>query len=565
MALTSTTIRTGTFEIDADADSADLYDDQDPDQSGNFGEQTAETLSEFFGSLSIFAGFAISKGRSVVKIDGGTIDSANLTITSTAQTQAITRALSPVFGAAALGISKPYSEIIVSNGAKLRSSGNVVLKSLSDADLTVSTYLRGKKLGGSLAFGFIDLDSKATTSANSSIEAVGTIDVTAHGTKTHEVTSTGAAFLSAKQMLAVAYSQALTDVLASVNGTVKAGGNVTIDSRLFTDTNDVAAWSNVGVGGLFGLGVDAVRSRPKLTRLNKVLRWFTGHHKGAGRTTDFGLSGSFAVAKHINDVQSRVEPGATVISTSGDVDLKSQNIELPRSSSQSTVNNKIAPLSGKIISDTRDNSLSLAFLYGEVDNTVKATIGDGAIVMAGRDLEMVSSSEIPWEQQWWTLFPRETPTGEVDGVSIADVGLFVLGKINYNLGIQDGFFTSWAEAYAASKKRALGVQVNILEFDNDSEASIGRNAQITVGRDASIVSKVENDSVNFAGQFGFFQSGAITSDDDSKGIGGSLLRVAYDNDTTAEIKSGANVSADSLLVMGRSDSRNISIATQGGK
>ncbi len=44
-----------------------------------------------------------------------------------------------------------------------------------------------------------------------------------------------------------------------------------------------------------------------------------------------------------------------------------------------------------------------------------------------------------------------------------------------------------------------------------------------------------------------------------------MLTVSYDNDTTADIRSGAIVDAGSLLVMARSDSRNISIATQGGK
>ncbi|MCP3934385.1 MAG: hypothetical protein GY708_03325, partial [Actinomycetia bacterium] len=49
------------------------------------------------------------------------------------------------------------------------------------------------------------------------------------------------------------------------------------------------------------------------------------------------------------------------------------------------------------------------------------------------------------------------------------------------------------------------------------------------------------------------------------GVGGSVNRIHYINNTTAEILSGAAVNTGSLLTMARTDERNISITIQGGK
>ncbi len=220
--------------------------------------------------------------------------------------------------------------------------------------------------------------------------------------------------------------------------------------------------------------------------------------------------------------------------------------------------------SGAVKTDTRDNSAALAVTVGYYENNAKAFIGDNAVVMAAGDLTVHSATHLPWEQKWWTVFSGEDVA--------TDLPLSLLGKLNYNLGIQNGFFTSWSEATAAGKKFAIGFQGNFLVINNTSDAWIGEGAQVTVGGNASLISTTENDSINFAGQFLYFTgtfdsilSGAETTEQDAKGIGGSVLTVAYGNNTTADIKSGANVNAGSLLVMARSDSRNISIATQGGK
>ena len=96
VSLVGTTIRTGNLVIDADADAADLYDDEQSGKDSNFGQKSVEALSEYIGSISLFAGFAISKANSSVTIDGGTINAADVTVSSDALTDATTRAISPV-------------------------------------------------------------------------------------------------------------------------------------------------------------------------------------------------------------------------------------------------------------------------------------------------------------------------------------------------------------------------------------------------------------------------------------------------------------------------------------
>ena len=183
VSLVGTTVRAGDVVIDSDADAADLYDDTSPETDGNFGKYTAETSSTVIGSISLFAGLAISKAESLVTINGGSIQSSNLSVTSDARTEATTRAVSHRLGAVAVGLSKPRAEVNVLGGANIVSTGNIALRSEADGDLNVSTLLRGRKFGGVLSFGFFDLDAKSSTSSDAVIRAAGTLDVTAKGTR----------------------------------------------------------------------------------------------------------------------------------------------------------------------------------------------------------------------------------------------------------------------------------------------------------------------------------------------------------------------------------------------
>ena len=462
-----------------------------------------------------------------------------------------------MYGAVALGIAEPHAFISVTNSSEIVATGNVSLKTNAEADLLASSALRGASIGASVTIGIVDLDSKATLSSDSSIRATGKVDVIAHATKNQSVTSSTSGYKEAKGTMAVTYSQGVTDVLAAVDGTIVADSHTTIDSRLKTERNTMTAGTTTGVGSFTPIITRPLRALQSWTKLQKSLNFLVGKQQANARNGN-GFAGGFSIGFQTNDVQSRVGNGASVTSTNGDLIVTSALREFPKLAARSYTASRDDVVGGRTIVDTRDNSVSIAVSVGQIDNQAKSIIGDNAVINVGRDLDVRSSTEIPWEQLW---------TRRVSRRSLEAPGDLVGTKLNYDFGIQNGFFTSWAEAFTEGRKFAFGLQANILSLDNNAEAIIGSNAQVNVGRDATVLATVENDTLNFAGQFAvwnYFGAGALTSEDEATGIGGAILTVVFNNDAIAEVRSGASVDADSLLVMARSDSSNLSLVTQGG-
>ncbi|MEM1070108.1 MAG: hypothetical protein AAGI63_14495, partial [Planctomycetota bacterium] len=563
--LTGTTIRAGNVTIDSDADSADKYDDEDPDSTGNAGVQVLEGLSDLVGSVSLFVGFAFSEADSVVTIDGGSILSDNLQITSNATTQANTLVLSPTAFVAGLAISEPNADISIKGGADIDSRGNVTVASDAISVSSVSTLLRSKKRGGSLAFNFGNIDSNAEIESGVTIDAGGSVDVSAEALKSQFVGGRASGFAGSRSTLSVAYSQAVTDVTAAIDGNVTAAGDVRIDSDLKTTLNDVSSTATTGISGVGGQILARVKNNTSslsaIRGLGNLVKRLTGTRNDQ---VESGFAGSFAVGFHTNDVIARIGNGASVISTAGNVRVAADSIEFPQHLASSTVASFDQPLS----EDRRDNSTSIALSVGVYDNEAHAFIGDGASVTASGDVTVQSSGQVPWEQQWWKFFRRGDDTVQQETIDGAKIAEFPFKKfLSFNAGLQEGLFTSWAEAFTEGEKRAIGFQANVLSIANSSKATIGDGARVTAGGDLAVISKVENDTLNFSGQNLPFplagaDGGGFT---DSKGIGGSILAIAYDNESIAEVKTNAIIDAGSLLVFARSDSRNVSVATQGGQ
>ncbi len=180
--LTNTTIRAGNVIVESTSDSADQYDDQDESSDGNLGLQIVEGVSDFIGSISAYGGFAISQADASFTMDGGTIEAANLSVSSTALTKAQTTVLSNKVGAAGLAISEPKAVINVQNGAVIHTLGDVSLRSNAESTASVSALLRAKEKGGTLALGFADLTSQAIVSSNSIISAGGSFTANSDAT-----------------------------------------------------------------------------------------------------------------------------------------------------------------------------------------------------------------------------------------------------------------------------------------------------------------------------------------------------------------------------------------------
>ena len=250
----------------------------------------------------------------------------------------------------------------------------------------------------------------------------------------------------------------------------------------------------------------------------------------------------------MNRAEARIGDDAIVTSDTGDISVVATVSDKPQMLAYSDVE------SDPLAKNTRENAVSAAISVGLFVNDADASIGNSAIVTATQgDVAVLSETRVPWEQRWWKWTGLD---------SITD-------KLNFNLGIQNGLFTSWAEAYASGKKNAFGGSVNIMTFESHSDAFIDPNAQVTAAGDASVIALNENDTVNFAGQFLFalpnatFGLAGATSG--GSGVGGAVVLVAYENDVNARIKSDVVLDAASLLVMSRTDERNITLTTQGGQ
>ncbi len=270
--LTDTTIRAGNVSIEATSDSADKYDDQDETNDNKSGAQTAEGISDFIGSVSLYVGFAISQADANVTINGGSIESSQLSVASTALSQAQTTVLSNKVGAAGLVISEPSAVINVQNGAVIQSLGDISLNSNAQSAASVNSLLRSKEKGGTISLGFTDLTSQAIVSADSTITTGGSFTAQSDASKQMVVRGTATGLQGAKATIAVNYSQSLTDVTSAIDGQVTAAGDVHVDSQLTTAANNVVSYSQTGFGGV----LTAVRQQGSeceyLTRQGQELR-----------------------------------------------------------------------------------------------------------------------------------------------------------------------------------------------------------------------------------------------------------------------------------------------------
>jgi hypothetical protein len=57
----------------------------------------------------------------------------------------------------------------------------------------------------------------------------------------------------------------------------------------------------------------------------------------------------------------------------------------------------------------------------------------------------------------------------------------ITDKLNSNLGLQNGFFTSWAQSTAQGSKSAVAGSVNVLALNNRSSAYIDEHAKVNLG------------------------------------------------------------------------------------
>ncbi|MEL6107650.1 MAG: hypothetical protein AAFU85_16550, partial [Planctomycetota bacterium] len=529
------------------------------DLTANFGsdESFVGGVLDIIG-LSVLGGVVRPEADAVITVDGGTVEADDLTLDADANVSSVVTVFTVFAAFAVAERSDPTADIQVTGNANIDASGDVVIDSDATSTLSVSATrfkpsgvgLYTEKVNVAVAYAKSEVTSKAIVDAGTSIVAGGAVSLTAHGEKSLDIkaiTNTGRKGVFATS-LTVSLDTNLVE--AKLDGDVAAGGDIDVIADFKSEVNENQAFSVVGATGLNNLVKDTATV---ITRPSAILSAASqGGIKGGLKsifkksredfTAKFGFTAGWAWSDHDNTVTARIGPGAIVESTNGSIEVSATSSDLPE------ISGSAYTISDPGAQNVRENAIAAAVSVGQYTNNAYAYIGAGAQVTAASDLLVESRTEIPWEQKWDKWRGLKTITS----------------KLNLNFGIQDGFFTSWAEAYSIGSERAFGGNINLLSLDGESQAYIGENAVVDVGGDTSIIATNENDSVNFSGQFLFGQLGIGTVAGGS-GVGGSIVVVDQEATNQATIKDGAVVDTGSLLVLARSDERSIALASQAAK
>ncbi|MEO1529013.1 MAG: hypothetical protein AAFX06_26630, partial [Planctomycetota bacterium] len=566
----SGSIRGRDVSIDVESDASDLFNDEDEPGAVN------EAVLEYLGSVSLLAGVAISKSVATIDIDGGEILGRNVGLSTTSASDAEARVLS-TYLAVAFGHSEPTATVDVRNNASVRATEDLNISTFADSDLSVEatqnligTSTTVEKFNVTINTAYSNVTSAARLSSDSELSAGDDLNVDVDAKREHLTGSLAAAYGDGTLATAINVAVHDTTLEALLDGTVTTGRDLIVEAEMDTPKNDFNATSTVGTGQLGGW--------LQSTGAGQALTFTTGWINSLASSTSsavtfdnirdpnnpnaarqdpnkFGLAASINVGVTHNDVTVRIGEGA-LVQVGGDMMLRGHAEELPETSAISFLSSSNLYLTESNGSySQRETGIAGAITVGYFDNEVDVYIGNNADVTVGGDLTIASEATIPYDPQYIWNFKL----GEDAAFEDPERPGTYTDKLNYNLGIQNGLFSSWAEAVASAQERAVGVMVNVLLGNTHNYAYIGDGANVTVGGDLQILADTSNDTINFVG------SPLIPFNaTEGQGIGAAFMATGYVNDTTARVNPLAEINADSVLVLSNNRGRNISIGIQGG-
>jgi hypothetical protein len=546
ISLDNATIRGGEVSFSAVAESSSqFYDDDEPG---------AAILNFLADGPSEIGGVAVTNAVAEIVVGTGTeIEGSFVSFLAEADTHSNVTTLGTAL-AIAYGESNPHARITVADGVAISASGDISVNSLaaSEMDITAKQGLYPQKSQSSIditiASGQADIQSIVEIGAGATLESSGQVSIHANMLQSQNVTSKAAAYEDGSIGGAIAHSTSASDVHAHVDGTIVAGGNVSIVAQSTTEKNDAATDSVVG-SGFIASRVIGPANPTSLT--SKAFNFIRGNQPTTGSSTGgsqkFALAAAYTYSDHANDVVARIGNGASVTANSGSIDVNATILTTQEVSAQTSVDSQKLE-TNKPGSNTKENSNAVAVIVASFDNATEAYIGESAAVDAYLGVHVQAETLLPFDFDWH----------EIDEFS--DVS----DKFNANLGIQNGLVTSWARSKATGTKTAIAGSLIFNTFQTSSRAYIAENATVNESSESDqqrVTVTAENvvETVNVAGLP--LLGGQTTG---GQGAGGSYLEMNYINDASAVIHSGAEVNGSSLVVSADTKMRNISLATSGG-
>jgi filamentous hemagglutinin family protein len=599
ISITGATIKGGDISITSEAGDTNP-EDGDPTalESWTIGE--LETL--LTENVTLPVAVMIKRADATIKINEDNTSptvisgSGNINISADSTADGTVKAISggtdpitmnPVLNVFSVGYSKAdaTSKVEVGKNVTIDAGGDVTLS--SDASATASVTARTSQNLGvspnnkdniavSVAIAKSNTTSHATVAENSSINAGGSISVNSTGQSTNYASAETGTYDDGLAGIAVGLGFNTSDIRSRVNGNLTSDGSLS-EQGIEVTAGLTASETSSGVAGLRGdpLVKDALLKGEiasflpfimtgTLKNLRKNAGWF-------GTDSDLSLAGSLAYADSTNTVTSEIA-GSAVLKSKMDVDVTASISDRVQTAAESVISND----------GENDNAISAAVIVGSYSNTSKALIDDNASVDAGQDLLIDSTITYPFLTEPAELYTLEDFSGP------AKLGTL----LDQKLGIQSKLFNSWARSVGKGDDGSFGISgsVDYMNFTNDSEAVIGKNALINQDTDyqtdAQAISLNAETNMKLVDMSGIFDINlqASTLDELKKkkdslgnwismgasgsygGIGGAALLMFLNNTTVAQIDDGAKVHTGTegdLTVNAKTDITNIALVQSG--
>ncbi len=598
----------------------------------NVWQEVASILTGFATPLDF--GYANATTNSHVTVGKGAIIDAtgDVTITSDANSNA------DFFGLGgqaliAVSLTAATATFEAQQASSIEAGGNVTISTTTENSQSVDGVEFGlapaEYAPVDVVVAISKLVSTATTTIDhgASITAGGYADLSSVNTKDLHVGESGGGgsdFLG----LGVVYSQASTSAQTLVNGSVTAlatahedanssyaSGDVAIVADSEQTEDDVASQMIIGddfwtplihapiaelkalflpIGGALFSSLKNVLYSVVGAQTNFLSQESAdGEEPNAfenfiSELTTFGIGASIAIADHTNNATAEV--GSTgVIKARG----KSQvlaTIDDPYQALASTSLFEPENNEGGI-PGTQDVTVAGAFALGLYTNKAKATIDGGATVDGTNGVVVHATTAIPYKDTFINITGFNTSS---IGDNYAAFLEQLLAHMDQNLGVQDGLFTSWAQAAATGNLAGAAGSLDLTHYDNETTATIASGAKINQDpnyrpamnssdtQDVQVLADLDYTTVNISGLVNLFANlsplvnlagnsgygltqNPFGTSGDAAAVGGSALVTIYKNTTQATIAAGALVDANNLTVQATTTSNNIVIAVSGSK
>ncbi len=570
------TLQGGNITLEATADNDEVFGGEpNADDVWTIGvaEELAETLLDPLASISGFVGVNDVAAIASVTVGVGTtiVSSGDVSITATANSGSDVFVLGVLFGIA-YSRSQADATVSIETDVSITAAGNVTLDASTENETNafVTTIFSGAFVKSPVSFDLIVVVAETYSTATTDVAAGATItagsDFKARAVNVRDISTSGSGGSGSDLLaLTVVVNVAASTAEATIDGTVRADGDITVLARSNTLENETSATSTIS-DSFFAKIFDRVVGAKTSGAMFNLLGRFK-----ASQLEKTSVAAAIGVAVDSNRATARIGSTA-IVQAHGDVTVESHVTERFQLSSAAEVGG-VSVIAGKAPIRSK-NAGAVGIMVGLFNNHSTAVIDSGATVDASGTLSVIALTEKPYSE--FDFFEFAQPQDSL-GEYFTAIPSSVAEKLNANAGIQKGIFSSWAQASADGEDVSVAFSVNVVNVANTANARIESGAQINQAAtyrtsEQDVVVRAENiaETVNLSGTVRFFfeilgglNKNPFGTSGDKAAIGGSLLSISYQNTAEASI-GAATVYADDVTVKADTQTSNISFVASGG-